>query len=134
VGFPCNQFLSQEPDDAASVDQCVRVKHGVGFPLMEKVDVNGPETHPVWQWLRMANSSDEQGAIPWNFQMFLVGPDGQHATRFANTKPPLAIRGEIEASLHVAADGGLSVQSGSPDAKAKMAGSAEPSPASVMAS
>lgn len=81
------------------MEKCVRIKHGVGFPLLEKVHVNGPDTHVVWQWLRMANHQQEEGAIPWNFQMFLVDRDGQHATRYPNTKPPLSIRDDIVASL-----------------------------------
>jgi len=93
LGFPCNQFLAQEPEEAGAVDTCVRTKFGVGFELLEKVNVNGPETHPVWQWLRLA--SGDAGAIGWNFTMFLIGPEGQETRRFANTTTPLSIRGDI---------------------------------------
>ena len=81
----------------------MRAKFDVGFPLLEKVQVNGPQAHPVWQWLRMASGTDGEGAIGWNFTMFLVGPEGQNATRFPNAAAPLSIRDTIVARLEEAA-------------------------------
>ena len=66
--FPCNQFLSQEPKDASSVETCMRPKYKLGpsFRYMEKVDVNGPSAHPVYRWLRI-NGSENGGPLGWNF-------------------------------------------------------------------
>ena len=66
LGFPCNQFAMQEPQGAEKIEACVRSKHAVEFPLLEKVLVNGPETHAVFRWLRLKGSADA-AAIPWNF-------------------------------------------------------------------
>ena len=68
LAFPCNQFLSQEPQEAGKIETCVRAKYSLGFHLLEKVDVNGSYTHPVFQWLRMRASPDAS-AIKWNFNM-----------------------------------------------------------------
>lgn len=122
--------MAQEPEDADQVETCVRTKFGVGFELLEKVNVNGPTTHPVFQWLRLAGSED-CSAIGWNFSMFLVSKDGMSCTRFPNTLPPLKIRENLEAAL--GESDGLSIQPSSPDAKAKVAPPGD-SPASVMAS
>lgn len=68
LAFPCNQFLSQEPQGAEKIETCVRAKYSLGFQLMEKVDVNGKNTHPVFRWLRLRATPDAS-AIKWNFNM-----------------------------------------------------------------
>ena len=75
---------------------CVRQKHEVAFPLLQKVNVNGVDTHPVFRWLRLRSSPEP---IPWNFHTFLVSRDGLSCTRFANSRTPLSIKSEIEAVL-----------------------------------
>jgi glutathione peroxidase len=104
LAFPCNQFLSQEPQGAEKIEACVRAKYSLGFHLLEKVEVNGAQTHPVWQWLRMCATPDAS-AIKWNFNMFLVGRDGVSCTRYANSRVPSSIAGDIEALLKAEADG-----------------------------
>jgi len=80
------------------VEACIRTKFSVGFRLLEKVNVNGADTHSVFRWLRLKGSKDAS-AIPWNFNMFLVGTDGDTCARFDNLKVPSSIKGEIEAAL-----------------------------------
>ena len=64
LAFPCNQFLSQEPQGAEKIETCVRAQYSLGFTLLEKVHVNGANTHPVFRWLRLKGSEDA-AAIPW---------------------------------------------------------------------
>lgn len=80
------------------MEACIRTKFSVGFRLLEKVNVNGADTHSVFRWLRLKGSQDA-AAIPWNFNMFLVGTDGETCTRFDNLRVPSSIKGEIEAAL-----------------------------------
>ena len=75
LAFPCNQFALQEPQSAEKIEVCVRQKHEVAFPLLQKVNVNGVDTHPVFRWLRLRSSPEP---IPWNFHTFLVSRDGEN--------------------------------------------------------
>lgn len=94
--------MGQDPGNAEEHETCVRTKFisnaDGSLAILEKVEVNGPGTHPVWQWLRLA-SNGGVAPIPWNFTMFLVDPDGNGAKRFEASKPPSAIRDDIEAAL-----------------------------------
>jgi glutathione peroxidase len=80
LGFPCNQFGAQEPGDDSEIKSFCSVKYGVDFPLFSKIEVNGPNTHNVYKFLR-ANSSLNQngviGLIKWNFYMFLLNGEGK---------------------------------------------------------
>jgi glutathione peroxidase len=104
LAFPCNQFLSQEPQGAEKIETCVRAKYSLGFHLLEKVDVNGKNTHPVFRWLRLRATPDAS-AIKWNFNMFLVGRDGKSCTRYANSRLPSSIKSDINTLLDASADG-----------------------------
>jgi glutathione peroxidase len=100
LGFPCNQFGAQEPGDAAEIASFCSLTYDVTFPMMAKVDVNGPAADPLWAWLK----GEKKGllgsaAIKWNFTKFLVGRDGQVIGRFAPTTAPQALEGAIEAAL-----------------------------------
>ena len=101
LAFPCNQFGYQEPKAAAEVETCARQRYGVGFHMMEKVEVNGREAHPVYRWLRLAASDDPTQApfLGWNFCLFIVGRDGRTVLRPHAQVPPSAIRDEVEALL-----------------------------------
>jgi glutathione peroxidase len=77
LGVPCNQFAGQEPGTAAEIEQFCEVNYGVTFPLTEKADVNGPGRHPLYREL-----IGDGGDIQWNFEKFVVGPDGTVAARF----------------------------------------------------
>ena len=100
LGFPSDQFGNQEPGDEADIASFCRLTYDVTFPLFAKVDVNGPQTHPVFEYLKRA----EPGvlgttAIKWNFTKFLVGRDGRVIERFAPTTAPGRMRGAIEEAL-----------------------------------
>jgi glutathione peroxidase len=100
IGFPCNQFGAQEPGDAAEIASFCTLTYDVSFPMMAKVDVNGPDAHPLWVWLRsQAKGMLGSTAIKWNFTKFLVDRSGQVVGRFAPTDTPEALRGKIEALL-----------------------------------
>ena len=100
VGFPCNQFLSQDPGSNEEIESFCQLNYGVTFPMMAKVDVNGPKADPLWKWLK----SEKPGlmgieAIKWNFTKFLVGKDGKVIKRFAPNDEPDSMRPDIEAAL-----------------------------------
>jgi glutathione peroxidase len=83
LGFPCNQFLEQEPGTADEIAEFCSVNYGVTFPLFEKIEVNGPGRHPLYD--RLTAQEDAEGAagdIQWNFEKFLVSPDGEIVARF----------------------------------------------------
>ena len=83
VGFPCNQFGGQEPGTAAEIGEFCSATYGVTFPMFEKIDVNGPGRHPVYAELTaVPDASGEAGDVQWNFEKFLVGPDGAVLARF----------------------------------------------------
>lgn len=83
LGVPCNQFGGQEPGAAGEIEEFCQVNYGVTFPLTEKVEVNGPGRHPLYTELIGAG-----GDIQWNFEKFLVAPDGRVAARFGPQTEP----------------------------------------------
>ena len=89
VGFPCNQFGGQEPGTVDEIAEFCSATYGVSFPMFEKIDVNGPERHPVYQELTaVPDASGEAGDIQWNFEKFLVGPEGAILGRFRPRTDP----------------------------------------------
>ncbi len=87
IGFPCNQFGAQEPGTAAEIQSFCAVNFGVTFPLSLKIDVNGPQRHPLYAWLT-AKENGFPGDIGWNFEKFLIDRDGRVNCRYpAGTKP-----------------------------------------------
>jgi glutathione peroxidase len=87
VGFPCNQFAGQEPGSEAEIVSFCRSTYDVTFPLSGKIDVNGANRHPVYQFLTAAGSG-MAGDISWNFEKFLIGRDGRVLKRYPpETKP-----------------------------------------------
>ena len=100
LGFPCNQFGAQEPGDAAEIANFCSLKFDVTFPMFAKVDVNGANAHPLFNWLtEQAPGLLGTRGIKWNFTKFLVDRSGKVAGRFAPTAKPEALKGEIEALL-----------------------------------
>jgi glutathione peroxidase len=96
LGFPCNQFGAQEPGDAEEIKKFCSLKYDVSFPLFAKIDVNGPNTAPVYQYLK----TEKAGllgteAIKWNFTKFLVDRSGAVVKRFAPTTTPESIAKDI---------------------------------------
>lgn len=99
LGFPCNQFGAQEPGTDDEIGEFCTKNYGVTFPMFEKVDVNGPDAHPLWTWLRSEKKGLLGGAIKWNFTKFLIGRDGQVIDRYAPTTKPEDLRDDIEKAL-----------------------------------
>jgi glutathione peroxidase len=100
LGFPCNQFGAQEPGDADEIASFCSLTYDVDFPLMRKIDVNGPRAHPLYAYLKSAKKGVlGTGAIKWNFTKFLVDRNGRVVERFAPTAEPKALEGAIEALL-----------------------------------
>ncbi|MGI8644732.1 MAG: glutathione peroxidase [Nocardioides sp.] len=99
LGFPCNQFGDQEPGSADEIGEFCERNYGVSFPMFEKVDVNGPDAHPVFEWLRTEKRGLLGQKIKWNFTKFLVGRDGQVIKRYGSTTKPEDIAADIEAAL-----------------------------------
>ncbi|WP_291933244.1 glutathione peroxidase [Limnohabitans sp.] len=100
LGFPCNQFASQDPGDDAQIANFCQKNYGVSFQMMSKVKVNGDEAHPLYQWLT-AEAPGLLGskAIKWNFTKFLVGRDGRVIKRYAPQDSPEKMAKDIEAAL-----------------------------------
>jgi glutathione peroxidase len=89
VGFPCNQFGGQEPGTADEIGQFCSATYGVTFPLFEKIEVNGPDRHPIYTELTaVPDASGEAGDIQWNFEKFVVRPDGTVVARFRPRTAP----------------------------------------------
>jgi glutathione peroxidase len=89
IGVPCNQFAGQEPGTPEEIATFCSTTYGVTFPLTEKVEVNGPDRHPLYDLLTATPDSDgEAGDVKWNFEKFLVGADGQVKGRFRPTVTP----------------------------------------------
>src|ERR1700689_4618599 len=102
VGFPCNQFGEQEPGTADEIQEFCSVNYGESFPLFEKIEVNGPGRHPIYTELTaVPDAAGEAGDIQWNFEKFLVSPDGTVLGRFRPRTDPEdpALVAEIEGSL-----------------------------------
>ncbi|MFJ5986901.1 glutathione peroxidase [Lentzea sp. NPDC092896] len=102
VGFPCNQFMGQEPGTSEEIATFCSATYGVSFPLYEKIEVNGPGQHAVYQELtKHADADGTAGDVQWNFEKFLVSRDGQVLHRFRPRTEPedASITEAIEAAL-----------------------------------
>lgn len=102
VGFPCNQFMGQEPGTAEEIQEFCAVTYGVDFPLLAKADVNGDDRHPLYTALVETPDVDgSAGDVQWNFEKFLIARDGTVAGRFRPTVTPDAAElvAAIEAQL-----------------------------------
>ncbi|KAF5713819.1 glutathione peroxidase [Fusarium globosum] len=100
LGFPCNQFGGQEPGTDDDIQEFCQLNYGVTFPIMQKTEVNGDNTNPLWAWLK-----DQQSGllglkrIKWNFEKFLVGRDGKVKGRWASTTKPESLEEPILKAL-----------------------------------
>ena len=100
LAFPCNQFGGQEPGSADEIESFCKVNFGLSFPLFAKIDVNGDDATPLYQWLK----SEAPGVvgtkgIKWNFTKFLIGRDGKVVRRYGSMDKPASIARDIEALL-----------------------------------
>ena len=100
VGFPSNEFGGQDPGANEEIASFCEINYGVSFPMMGKVQVNGAQAHPLWQYLK-AQAPGLLGSegIKWNFTKFLVGRDGTVLKRYAPNLSPQALKQDIEAAL-----------------------------------
>jgi glutathione peroxidase len=87
VGFPCNQFGAQEPGSEREIQTFCAANYGVTFPMSAKLEVNGPDRHPLYAWLTDP-ANGHSGDIQWNFEKFLIGRDGSVLKRYSPTTPP----------------------------------------------
>jgi glutathione peroxidase len=121
VGFPCDQFAHQEPGTDAEIEEFCRVNHGVTFQLMKKIDVNGAQAHPIFEYLKsqapteeykglkakaaqklfksISKSVEKESDIKWNFTKFVISRDGTVIKRFAPTTTPEQMEKDIQALL-----------------------------------
>ncbi|MBM9503639.1 glutathione peroxidase [Actinacidiphila acididurans] len=102
LGVPCNQFGGQEPGTAEEIQTFCSTTYGVTFPLLEKAEVNGADRHPLYTELtQVPDAEGEAGDIQWNFEKFLIGPDGAVVARFRPRTEPESdeVTGAIEAQL-----------------------------------
>jgi glutathione peroxidase len=100
LAFPCNQFGAQEPGNAEEIANFCSLTYDVTFPVLAKIDVNGPSAHPLYAYLK----HEQKGllgteAIKWNFTKFLIGRDGEVVERFAPTTKPEDLKHAVEALL-----------------------------------
>jgi glutathione peroxidase len=100
LGFPCNQFGAQEPGDAAEIASFCSLTYDVSFPMFSKIDVNGPQAHPLYAFLKHERKGllGSEG-IKWNFTKFLVDRNGAVVDRFAPTTKPEALESAVAALL-----------------------------------
>ncbi len=100
IGFPCNQFGSQDPGSNEEIQQFCQINYGVSFPILGKTDVNGEKVEPVYEWMKKSKPGIMGlTRIKWNFEKFLIGRDGQVVGRWASTAKPESMKGAIEAEL-----------------------------------
>jgi glutathione peroxidase len=100
VGFPCNQFGAQEPGDSAEIANFCALTYDVSFPLMAKIDVNGPQAHPLYAFLKHQKRGVlGSESVKWNFTKFLVGRDGAVLGRYSPTVEPKDLERAVEAAL-----------------------------------
>ena len=100
LGFPCNQFASQDSGSNEEISEFCQLNYGVTFPMMAKIDVNGKQAHPLYQWLsKEAPGLLGSKSIKWNFTKFLSAKDGQVLKRYAPTDTPAGMAADIEAAL-----------------------------------
>jgi len=100
IGFPCNQFGGQDPGSNDEIQEFCQLNYGVSFPVLGKIDVNGAQADPAFEWLK----NEKPGLmglkrVKWNFEKFLVGRDGKVKGRWASTKKPEDLKAEIEKEL-----------------------------------
>ncbi len=95
MGFPCNQFANQDPGTDEEIRNFCQFNYGVSFPIFAKIDVNGPNAAPLYQFLKNEKSGIGGKKIKWNFTKFLVDKDGTVLKRYASATTPEAIRDDI---------------------------------------
>ncbi|MFV0366349.1 MAG: glutathione peroxidase [Mangrovibacterium sp.] len=88
LGFPCNQFANQEPGEKSDIEAVCMINYGVSFPMFAKIEVNGENAHPLYQYLKSELKGTLGNKIKWNFTKFLIGANGTPIKRFSPTAKP----------------------------------------------
>lgn len=101
LGFPCNQFAHQDPGNDEEIANFCQVNYGVTFQMMKKIDVNGPNEHPIYKFLKEKTKNILGEDIKWNFTKFLISPDGNTIKRYTPTVKPSRMEKDIEEMLLV---------------------------------
>ena len=96
IGFPCNQFMGQEPGTDEEIQTFCKTKYDVNFPVMKKIEVNGSNTHPLYEYLKSEKTGILTEAIKWNFTKFLVDRDGNVMKRYSPQTEPSEIEEELK--------------------------------------
>ena len=99
IGFPCDQFAHQEPGTDAEIAEFCRLNHGVTFPLMSKIEVNGEGAHPIYKYLKSQTSGLLGRSIKWNFTKFLISRKGNIIERFSPMTTPASLEAKIQSLL-----------------------------------
>lgn len=99
LGFPCNQFMGQEPGTAEEIENFCNTKYNITFPLFDKIEVNGDETNPLYRYLKETLPLEGKNDIRWNFEKFLIDKNGKPVKRFAPRTKPANLETEIEELL-----------------------------------
>jgi glutathione peroxidase len=99
LGFPCNQFAKQDPAGNDEIHSFCQLNYGVTFQMFQKIDVNGKDTHPLYQFLKKEVKGTLGDNIKWNFTKFLIDKEGNVVERFAPTVNPLKMESKIEELL-----------------------------------
>lgn len=99
MGFPCDQFMHQEPGGEAEIAEFCSVNFGVDFPMFSKIEVNGEGAHPLYRWLTGPHEGIPAEDIGWNFTKFLIGRDGTVRARYASDVEPAALIDPLAAAL-----------------------------------
>ncbi len=99
IGFPCNQFGGQEPGENKDIAESCLINYGVDFPMFAKVDVNGADSHALFQYLVKALPGTFGSKVKWNFTKFMISRDGKPLKRFAPTKKPESMEADIVRAL-----------------------------------
>lgn len=101
LGFPCNQFGTQEPGDSGTIEGSCLINYGVSFPMFEKIHVNGEDAHPLFAWLTEQLPGILGRRVKWNFTKFLINRDGLPLRRFSPITKPEHIESDIQTALGV---------------------------------
>ncbi|MDO5521612.1 MAG: glutathione peroxidase [bacterium] len=99
LGFPCNQFASQDPAENKEISEFCLINYGVTFDMFQKIDVNGENAHPLYKFLREQATGTLGNKIKWNFTKFLIDAEGNVVKRYAPTTKPQSIEKEIKSLL-----------------------------------
>lgn len=99
LGFPCNQFMGQEPGTAEEIENFCNTKYNITFPLFDKIEVNGDKTNPLYTYLKETLPLEGKNDIRWNFEKFLIDKNGKPVKRFAPRTKPADLETEIQEFL-----------------------------------